>query len=362
MKLVIDAHLDLAWNAQSFDRDQTLSVQEVNRREAELTDVRCRGRATTTLPELRRAGVAVCVATLLARAGPEPRRNMKCLRTDLDFSAQSIAFATAQGQLAYDRLLEQQGHLRMIRTARQLDDHWHEWQTGGENSPPIGYILSREGADPVVEPSQLLSYWEQGLRAIGPAHYGRSHYAYGTGVSGPMSERGLELLREMERLGMVLDVTHLCDESMAQALEHFQGAVLASHHNARSLVPGDRQLSDEQIGWLIQRDAVIGAALDAWMLKPGWVKGQSSPRELSLEAVADQTDYICQMAGNTRHVAIGTDLDGGFGTEQTPGDLETIADIQKLVAIYRKRGYSEADVDAIFHGNWLRFFRQALPK
>jgi membrane dipeptidase len=81
-----------------------------------------------------------------------------------------------------------------------------------------------------------------------------------------------------------------------------------------------------------------------------------------LEAVADHTDYICQIAGNTRHVAIGTDLDGGFGTEQTPGDLGTIADIQKLVAIYRKRGYSEADVDAIFHGNWLRFFRQALPK
>lgn len=361
MKLLIDAHLDLAWNALAFNRDLTLSVEEVNAREAHMTDARCRGGATTTLPELRRAGVALCVATLLARSGPEQPRKASYHRSDLDFASQSIAYATAQGQLAYYRLLEQQGQLRMIRTAEQLNTHWQRWENNGASTEPIGYILSMEGADPVVEPSQLQAYWEQGLRAIGPAHYGRSHYAYGTGVSGPLSDRGVELLREMGRLGMMLDVTHLCDESMAQALELFEGPVLASHHNCRSLVPGDRQLTDEQIQLLIQRDAVIGAALDAWMLQPGWVRGKSTPNQLTLDAVANHTDHICQLAGNTQHVAIGTDLDGGFGTDQVPSDLNTIADVQKLVDVFRDRGYRDADINAIFHDNWLRLFRAALP-
>jgi membrane dipeptidase len=222
-------------------------------------------------------------------------------------------------------------------------------------------ILSMEGADPVVEPGQVEEWWAAGLRAIGPAHYGRSHYAYGTGVDGPLSARGVELLREMDRVGMILDVTHLSDRSMREALDVFEGAVLASHHNCRALVPGNRQLDDEQIRELVRRDAVIGVALDAWMLYPGWVRGETRPEVVSLEAAADHVDRVCQIAGDARHSGIGSDLDGGFGTEQTPKDVETIADLQKLGAIFERRGYSDADIDAIFHGNWMRFFMNALP-
>lgn len=361
MRPLIDAHLDLAWNALSYNRDQTLSVAEINQQERRMTDVRCRGRATTTLPELHRAGVAVCVATLLVRSGPDQPARTGYARTDLDFATQPIAYATAQGQLAYYRLLQQQGHVRMIHTTEQLDAHWRQWLDGDTGGQPIGLILSMEGADPIVSVDQVQSYWEQGLRAIGPAHYGRSHYACGTGTSGPLSSRGVELLGEMERLGMILDVTHLCDESMHEALDRFGGSVLASHHNCRALVPDERQLTDEQIRRLIERDSVIGAALDAWMLRPGWIKGESTPEGLTLDSVADHTDHICQLAGNARHVALGTDLDGGFGTEQTPSDIGTIADVAKLEGIYRARGYSETDIDAIFHGNWLRLFRAALP-
>jgi membrane dipeptidase len=160
---------------------------------------------------------------------------------------------------------------------------------------------------------------------------------------------------------MILDVTHLCDQSMAQALDLFDGPVLASHHNCRALVPGDRQLTDEQIMRLIGRGAVIGAALDAWMLYPNWVRGKTSPQVVGLEAVADHIDRVCQLAGNANHTAIGSDLDGGFGTEQTPRDLDTIADLQKLDQILARRGYSDGDIDNIFHGNWLRFFAEALP-
>ena len=360
-RLLFDAHLDIGWNALSFNREQSLTVDEVNGMESHMTDVRCRGQATTTLPELRGAGVAVCVATLLARGGPtRPQRSMY-LQTNLDFHSQAIAHAAAQGQLAYYRLMERQGHMRMLRSAEDLSRHWTQWSDGAKAQLPIGYILSMEGADPIVDPSYLEDYWEQGLRAIGPAHYGQSHYAFGTGVSGPLSEQGVELLREMDRLGMLLDVTHLCDESMYQAFDLFQGPILASHHNCRALVPGDRQLEDKQIGILIQRGAVIGAALDAWMLKRDWIRGETSNDDLTLQSVADHTDHICQLAGNTQHVAIGTDLDGGFGYEQAPSDLKVYRDLQGLAAVYRDRGYTEADIDAIFHGNWLRLFGAALP-
>jgi membrane dipeptidase len=217
-----------------------------------------------------------------------------------------------------------------------------------------------EGADPILEPSQVEEWWELGLRAIGPAHYGRSHYAHGTGVDGPLSEKGVALLKEMSRLGMILDVTHLSDQSFFQAIELFDGPVLASHHNCRALVPGDRQLSDEQIRMLIERDAIIGSALDAWMLYPNWKRGETTPDVVGLDAVADHIDHICQLAGNTKHCAIGSDLDGGFGTEQTPRDLDTVADLQKLDPILASRGFSNTDIDAIFHANALRFFSRAL--
>jgi membrane dipeptidase len=355
---IFDAHLDLAWNALAYDRDLTQSVAEIRRREAGLTDEPSRARNTLTLPELRRAGVKVCVATLLARGGPEPKPPRMIKRTDLDYSNSSIAHAAAHGQLAYYRLLERQGHIRILRTARDLDALWTKSST---ESSALGVILSMEGTDPIVSPAEARDWWEAGLRAAGPAHYGRSHHAYGTGVCGPISEMGIEMLLEFERLGMILDVTHLCDESMTQALDVSGGRVLASHHNCRALVPGDRQLTDEQIKRLVERDAVIGVALDAWMLYPGWERGETSPQVVGLDAVADHMDHVCQLAGSVRHSAIGSDLDGGFGTEQTPRDLDTIADLQRLGGILAGRGYTDADIDLIFHGNWLRFFREALP-
>ena len=361
LRAIFDAHLDLAWNAVSFNRDLTLSVGEIRKRESGMTGERSRGRNTVSLPELRNAGVRVCVATLLARGGPDQAFKANYSRTDLDHACPSIAHAAAHAQLAYYRLLESQGHLRVIRTRSDLASHWKAAREEPTHTP-IGIILSMEGTDPIVTPGQVREWWDAGLRAAGLAHYGRSQHAYGTGVSGPLSDDGIALLREFEKHGMILDVTHLCDQSMSEALELFGGAVLASHHNCRALVPGDRQLSDEQIKRLIARGAVIGVALDAWMLYPGWIRGQTQPDVVGLEAVADHIDHVCQLAGNANHSAIGSDLDGGFGTEQTPGDLDTIADLQKLAGILIDRGYRDADIELIFHGNWMRFFTSALPR
>ena len=355
---IIDAHLDLAWNALSFDRDLTLEISVLNAVEGAMQDERGRGNCTVSLPELKKAGVSLCIATLLARSGPDVTRPSDGYRrTNLDFGSPSIAYAIAQGQLAYYRLLEQQGSIRIIKTRSDLQRHWEN----REEDDRLGVVLSMEGADPILDPDQVAQWWEDGLRAVGPVHYGRSQYAYGTGVDGLFNRKGFALMREMESIGMMLDVTHLCDASMAQAFDYFEGAFLASHHNCRALVPGDRQLTDDQLRLLIERDAVIGVALDAWMLYPGWIHGETSNEVVSLEAVADHIDHVCQIAGSTRHSAIGSDLDGGFGNEETPHDLRTIADLQKLSPILASRGYTEEDIDAIFYGNWLRLLSAGLP-
>ena len=381
MRPIIDSHLDLAWNALGWDRDQTRSVVDINAAEAGLEDERARGNATTSLVEMRRGGVAVCLATILARQRSVPRQASGVPRGCLDSDAAAMTHAVGRSHLAYYEALERAGHLRLLRTADELRAHWQlvlnssepessepasserasSERASSEPGLPLGVVISMEGADPIVEPEEAALWWDLGLRCTSLVHYGTNRYAVGTGERGPLTPAGVQLLDEFDRLGMILDVTHLSDPGFFQALEVFSGPVLASHSNCRALVPDERQFSDEQLRLLIARGAVIGAVLDAWMLHPGWKIGETNRTVVSLAAVADHIDHVCQLAGNARHAAIGSDLDGGFGREQVPTGLETIADLQKLDAILAGRGYSTADIDAIFHGNWLRFLEEHLP-
>jgi membrane dipeptidase len=349
--IIIDSHLDLSWNALNWRRDLTKSIEEIRRSEAGSKDRRL-GHNTVSFPELRNAEVAVCLATVLARCGQlkDPR---------LDYPSREIASAMGIGQVEYYRIMEVQGHMRMLRDWPALDSHLAEWKRAGGSRTPLGYILAMEGADPILEPEQVDLWWERGLRVVEPVHYGVSYYAHGTGAPGGLTAKGRELLAAMEAVGMILDVTHLADESFWQALEIYHGPVLASHHNCRALVPGDRQLSDEQILALLERDAVIGAVFDSWMLHPNYVRDKTDNSLVSIEHVIDHIDHVCQLAGNARHSAIGSDLDGGFGTEQSPRELNTIADVQMVPGLLRKRGYKDADIEGIMHGNWLRFFQNA---
>jgi membrane dipeptidase len=354
--LVFDAHLDLAWNALDWNRDLQLSVAEIRRREAEgQVPGKGRGEGTVSFADLRRGRVGLFIATLLARLH-RPGLQPAFQRYDSMVSA----YAATRGQLAYYQALERQGVLRWIKDADTLEAHVQAW-AGGSGQEPLGFILSMEGADPVLHPEQVQEWWDAGLRIIGPAHYGVSPYAHGTGTEGGLFPQGPALLREMARVGMILDVTHLSDQCFDEALDLYAGPVLASHHNCRALVPDQRQLTDEQIKRLVGRGAIIGAAMDDWMLVPGWVRGETRPEDagVTLATVVDHIDRVCQLAGNCRHAALGTDLDGGFGKEQSPTDLDTIADLQKIPGLLRGRGYSEADVEAILYGNGVRFFRTA---
>lgn len=351
--LIVDAHLDLSMNALEWNRDLTLPVAAINAREAGLTDKPDRGNAVVSLPALRQGKVGLVVATQIARyvapSNPLP-----------GWHSPAQAWAQTQGQLAWYQAMEAAGEMVQITNRATLEQHLALWadDTPAE-SKPIGYILSLEGADSLITLGHLEQAYASGLRAVGPAHYGPGRYAQGTDAAGGLGPQGRALLHEMERLNIILDATHLCDDSFWEALDHFHGPVWASHNNCRALVNHNRQFSDDQIRALTARGAVIGAALDAWMMVPGWVRGHSTPHALhcNLEVMVDHIDHICQLTGSAQHVGIGTDLDGAFGREQCPYDLETIADLQKLPALLAKRGYRSLDIENMMHGNWLRFLR-----
>lgn len=352
--IVIDGHLDIALNALVYNRDLTRTVHQLRLDEAGLEDTRGGlSRGTVAFPDLRRGGVAVSFVTVLARVNPAKHGSA------IDFRTHEIAYAHAQGQLAYYRELERQGVLTLIADAAALERHLAAWQADSETTP-LGAVLTMEGADPVVDPEQVHLWQQDGLRVISLAHYGPSKYAFGTQSDGPVTEAGKALLAEMEKAKIVLDVTHLCDRGFDDALDLFSGPVLATHSNCRALVPNERQFTDEQFKRLIARNAVIGAALDAWMIQPGWVIGTTTPDNCTLEMYVDQIDHVCQLAGNANHAAIGTDLDGGYGREQTPRDLDTIADLKTYVPeSLAKRGYSETDVEQIMWRNWVRILTDA---
>jgi membrane dipeptidase len=352
---IIDAHLDLSMNAMEWNRDLRKSVTAICDREKGMTDKPDRGNALVSLPELRRGNIGLVVATMIARyVAPENPLH--------GWHSPEQAWSQTRGQLAWYNAMEELGEMKQIRDLVSLEEHLLIWNNDHPNQgKPVGYILSLEGADSIISIQHLERMYQQGLRAIGPAHYGPGRYANGTDATGKMNQQGLALLDKMEELNIILDATHLCDDAFWQAIDHFHGAVWASHNNCRVLVNHNRQFSDEQIKVLIERGSVIGAAMDAWMIVPGWVRGQSTPQNMNcnLDKLIDHIDHICELAGNTLHVGIGSDLDGAFGKEQAPYDLETIADIQKISSLLKKRGYSESDITNIMHENWLRFLRRA---
>jgi membrane dipeptidase len=350
----IDAHLDLSMNALEWNRDLRQSVFAIRQREAGRTDKPDRGNGTVAFPQLREGNVGLVVATQIARyvAPDNPLPG---------WHSPEQAWAQTQGQLAWYRSMEEAGELVPVVDRPSLEKHVSRWTEGGSAGPgPIGYILSLEGADSLVTVGHLERAYAYGLRAVGPGHYGPGRYAQGTNATGGLTPAGRDLLREMERLNVILDATHLCDDSFWEALNHFSGPVWASHNNCRALVNHNRQFSDDQLRELIRRDAVIGGVFDTWMVVPSWVRGESTPlgTGCSLERVIDHLDHICQLVGNARHVGIGSDLDGAFGKEQSPYDLDTIADLRRLPDLLAARGYSPADIEAVMHGNWLRFLRR----
>lgn len=350
---IFDAHLDLGLNGVDWNRDLRQSVDDIRAQEIAL-QMTTAGRQTNTLslPELRRSGVSTCLATLLARQEQH-------INHPLGWTSPHACYAMAHAHLAYYRALQRDGFLRMIRTQADLKSHIQQVNVE-PLACPLGFILTMEGADPLLTPDTVEEFHEHGLRAIGLTHYGSNRYGGGTRCEVGLSLNALPLLEKIEKLGMTVDVTHLSDVSFWQLLDNFSGRIHASHQNSRRLASWQRQFSDEQYQAVIERNGVIGIAFDIIMLQEGFVPRHSA-REATIATAVDNIDIICQLAGNARHVGIGTDLDGGYGSEQTPADLDRYTDLMILPQLLEKRGYTTEDIAAIMHGNWIRFFGEALP-
>jgi len=358
--LIVDSHLDLSWNALQWNRDLRLSALTLRNQERGPNLNTGVGLGTVALPEMRAGRVALSLATLLVRSTGRQAPH-------IDFLSIVQAYAIAQGQLAYYHELAREGVVRLVGDAETLDRHMAEWSAWDAAAsadapaapPPLGLVISMESADSIPSPDRLSEFWDAGVRVIGPAHYGPGRYAGGTGTELGLTDIGSALLDEMARLGVILDLTHFSDQSFWQALERFAGPVLASHNNCRALVPAQRQFSDEQLKAIIARGGVVGAMCDVMMLDLGWSYRGGVDSGVPMVRVIDHIDHICQLAGNARHVAIGSDLDGGYGREQSPNDLDTIADLQRIGPLLAARGYAPADIAAIMHGNWVALLRRA---
>jgi membrane dipeptidase len=356
MKFIFDAHLDLSMNAMEWNRDLRKTVHQIRKQELGMTDLPDRGNGTVSFKAMREGNIGLCVATLIARYVKE--ENLLP-----GWNSPEQAWAQTQGQLSWYRSMESGGELLQIKTAGELSSHLSRWELDSSKTS-LGYVLSLEGADSIVSMEHLEIAHREGLRAIGPAHYGPGTYAFGTDSDGGIGEKGKKLLKKIASLKLILDATHLCDQSFWETLDNYEGPIWASHSMCRSLVPNERQFNDDQIKSLLERESVIGMAFDAWMLYPNWERGITDPKKskVSLKTIANHIDHICQLAGNSNHVMIGSDLDGGFGNEQCPCDIDTISDLQKLDQILSKRGYNQDDIEKILSKNGVSFLMRNLPQ
>jgi len=271
-----------------------------------------------------------------------------CYRTPEEASEQGLT------QLAYYEDLTKDPHFTIIRGRPGLEDATRS------DRYQLGLVLAMEGADPIISPKHLHSWVERGLRVVGLSH-GRTRYAGGTRQPGPLTQLGCELLAEMEHEPTILDTSHMAEESFFDALELFNGPVIATHSNCRAIVPTDRHLSDEMIRAIVKRDGVIGTVLYNKFLVPDWKQGPGAKEQVTLAHFVKHVKHICEVAGDSNHVGIGSDLDGGFGRESVPAELDTVADTPKIAKALTEGGFSERQIDGIMGQNWLRFLNGALP-
>ncbi len=361
MTLILDAHQDLAWNMLAFSRDYTRSVHETRQIEHGLPVVAHTGDTLLGFPEYQQGKIGVIFATLFA----PPARPKKSTWEKLVYHNFDEAHQIYSQELdLYKRLVDEHpDKFDIIRDVRDLNLILSKWQNPEDKHPrPTGLVLLMEGAEAIRSPEELPTWWAQGLRIIGPAWLG-TRYCGGWHEPGPLTGAGRELLAGMAEIGFTLDISHMDEPATLEALDIYEGAIIASHSNAEALLPNsgtNRHISDRVIHGIIEREGVIGVIPFNAFLQVGW-KETDGRKGITLENLVAHIDHICQIAGDAYHVGIGSDFDGGFGLESVPHDIDTIADLQKIAPLLRERGYTEKDIAAIFGDNFIDSLKKNLP-
>ena len=349
---IVDGHLDLAENVTIFGRDLTRTAAETR-----AIENRTSRQATVSLPDLERGGVAVVCATVtagflasdIAGVGDDFVPRSAIYRTQEEAEAQALS------QIRLYESWQRQRRVRLLKSVTDLDHHLQLWQH--DRKP--GLVLLIEGADPIVQVADLPKWWQLGLRMIGVT-FGDT--AYGRGVAGGSAEynrggfkpEGFALLDGMAEQGFIWDISHLTEDGVWQGLDRGTPRVCASHANARALVPTDRHLSDAVIRTIAERGGVIGLVLYNGFIEPRW-------RQDRLVAVTlrghlrRHAEHMARVAG-WEHIGIGSDLDGGLGLEESPIEIDTVADLYKV-----ENAVPDQAKDAVLSTNWLNFLRSALP-
>ncbi len=364
MPYLIDSHEDLAWNIVNLGRDYTKSAYDIRELEKSTPIPSFNGNTLLGWPQYQEANAAVIFGTLFC----DPKRLSKGIYPVQTYETPAQAHTCYRENLdAYHRLTdENHDKFQLIRSQSELKVHIQTWESHLESphdpEPPVGIVILMEGAEGIQEPAEVESWYEWGVRLIGPAWAG-NRYCGGTREPGPLTRAGYELLEYMSAFNFILDISHMDYQSARQALDTYQGQVIASHSNAESLITGipiNRHLKDETIRQLIDRDGVMGIVPLNAFLNWDW-RSQGGRNAVTLGDIVAQIDHVCQLAGNTRHVAIGTDFDGGFGVESVPSEIDTIADLPKLIPHLAEKGYNDEDITNIFNANWLRILKNNLP-
>ena len=364
MPFIIDAHEDIAWNMLALGRDPCMTAHDIRKKEENSQIPSQAGDALLGWPDYQVGQVALVFGSLFTA----PQRFATGAWDTLVYSSPAEAKAINQRQVdAYKRLCDENPtKFRRILNQRDLTDVLSPWKVQKAENPavthPVGILTLMEGAEGVDSPGELEEWWQEGVRIIGLVWAG-TRYAGGTRQPGPLTVEGKRLLGTMAELGFVLDVSHMSDQSILEAVDSYNGLVVATHANARALLKGTtsvRHLTNKAIERLVERDAVIGVIPYNRFLVEGWQKTDNRSR-VTLQHVVDHLDHICQIAGDFAHVGLGSDFDGGFGWPAVPEEIDTIADLQKLTSVLARRGYNEDAITAIFHGNWQRFLEKALP-
>lgn len=354
--IVVDAHQDIAYNKLSHGREYLESAWHKRRTESPDETGRA-GQAMLGLPEALLGRVALVFSTIFVA----PRSKNTAPWDSLCYTTPREAYTLAMQQLDYyQRIADTSDRLSMVRTQAELDAVLATWAPDTEmEDHRQGLVLLMESADPIIEPSQFEEWYERGVRIVGPA-WEATRYCGGTGSPGGLTALGRELLEVMAGFNAILDLSHMAEQSFLEAVDLYEGIIIASHSNPRRFRNTDRHLSDTMIARLAERDGVMGVVLYNRFLSDAWSKGDPKS-SIPLTVVLDAIDHICQVSGSAAHVGIGSDFDGGFGSDSTPEGLDTVGDLWSIGGGLRKRGYSEEDIEAILGGNMLRKLRQALP-
>lgn len=358
--IVVDAHLDIAWNYVNSGRSFTTSAWKKRRREYGTLVQRRYGRSMVGLPEMLLGRVAVACATIFVA----PRHGAIYADEQGLYETPQQAYREAVRQMDYyHRLADENEVIDLVRTQAELDAVLATWDEGTTLADHhVGLVLLMEGADPVLEPPHLEEWYARGLRVLGPA-WTQTRYSGGTRAPGPLTDLGRELLEVMASFGMLLDLSHMAPEAANEALDRYEGPIFAGHANPLIFRPDriDRNLSDDTIRRIAERDGVIGIMPYNLFLVEDWKLGGRKDAA-TMDTVVAALDHVCQVTGDAAHVGIGSDFDGGFGSESAPEPFETIADLWEIGRALEAYGYAPEHISAVLSGNMLRVLRAALPE